>query len=177
MNPKSGNWTTEFVEFVSTPSIEPPTRISEDVFTHVKQALNPSPFKVFIKISLIHLIMGTLTLLFCPQFGVSPFKGIGLMAIFMHLGPIGCMISCGALFLGTSMLTASLILRPEEIKILRKGTIFHLLVLSLFSMAILICARAEIALGLGTAWLLGSTLGGTSTFEIGWMIRRSFIWR
>lgn len=174
MNPKS-NWTTEFVEFVSSPSIEPPRRISEDVFTNVKRALNPSPFKVFIKISLIHLVMGTLTLLLCPQFGVSPFKGIGLMAIFMHLGSIGCTISCGALFLGTSMLTASLLLRPEEIKILRKGTIFHLLVLSLFSMAILICARAEIILGVGATWLLGSILGGASTLELGWMIRRSFI--
>lgn len=175
MNQQSKFCPDEFQEFVSLSSAEPPFRISENIINHVKHALNPSPVKVFAKLSLIHLVMGTITLLFCPQFGVSFFNSMGLMFIFMQLGPNVCMVACGALFLGTSMLTASIILRPEEIKILRRGAPLHIAILSTLSMGVLICTNAEIALGLGALWFLGSIIGGTSTLELGWMVRRHIL--
>lgn len=172
MNQDSQNWMDEFQEFMWAQPLEPPDGISHKLLGRVRQSLNPSPIKVFTKLAFVHLVVGGFTLLFCPQFGVGLLNGMGLMAIFMHFGPVVCMISCGAFLLSASMFAAAILLRPEEIKILRKGTLFHVAALAALSMALLICARADIALGLGAVWLLGSVIGGTSTLELGWVIRR-----
>ena len=166
----------EFQEFVSTASsLEPPRAVSVQIVGELRRALNPPPAAIFMKLSIIHLLVGTITLLFCPQFGVGIFHNHGLVALFERFGHLGCMILCGALFLGSSMVVAAAVLRPEEIKILRRGTIFHLMLLSTLSIALFSCVNAEITLSRGMVWFLGSVLGGITALEFLWSIRRHII--
>src|SRR5487761_2171922 len=110
--PTSQEWIQEFNEFVEADSIQPPKHLTESIVTHVRANLNPSSWLVFAKLSAIHAVMGFITLLFCPQFGFGLTDGMGLMALFMRFGDQACMLGCGAVFMGGSLLTASLVLRP-----------------------------------------------------------------
>ncbi len=174
----SMKWAWEYQDFLAGPVVMPPAHISESILARIHSDLNPSAWRVFSKLSLIHLIIGTITLLFCPQFGLGFTDGIGLMALFMRFGDQVCMLGCGAVFMGGSALTASLMLRSEEVRTIRQTELLQISVLALLSMGVFICTGAGVVAGLGIFWVLGSILGGLGTLELGWAIRnRKGIWQ
>jgi len=173
LSPKE--WANEFDEFVSADPVNPPVQLSNQILSNVQSDLNPSVWSVFSKITFIHFVTGMVSLLFCPQFGVSPFhEHHGLMEIFMNLGKHGCMLGCGAVFLGTGGLATSLILRPEEVRTVMKTKFLQFSLLSALSIGAFICAGADVVLNLAVAWFIGSVLGGLLTLELGWKIRARF---
>ena len=165
----------EFLEFLSSESISPPKEISQNIMKKVSRDLNPSSISVFFKIGIIHLIVGSITLIFCPQFGLGFLSGMGIMHFFMSLGSMGCSILCGSLFLGFSALTISLILRPEEIRVLRRNEFFQISLLGLLSLLIFIIFGEVIVPGLTMAWLLGGILMGIFSLETGWFLRKRLL--
>ena len=167
-------WITEFQDFMSGVEVQPPQKLGSEILSTVHESLNPRAWIVFSKVALIHLIVGTTTLLFCPQFGVNLLGGMGLMAVFMRFGEFACMLGCGAVFLGASALTSSFILRPEEVRTIRKTELLQFSILGLLSISVFICTGTAAIGGLAIAWFLGSVLGGLATLELGWMIRTQF---
>jgi hypothetical protein len=165
------DWNTEFREFLREEEITPPKHLSDQILSTDMNELNPSPWFVFSKLALLHAFFGTLTLLFCPQFGISLFGGMGLMGLFMEYGEKACMVGCGALFLGSSALAASLLLKPGEVAVLKKKEILQISTLGLLSLGVFICTGSEVVFEMLFFWLLGSVLGGIATFELGWRIR------
>ena len=122
----------------------------------------------------IHFVVGAFTLLFCPQFGVSLTSGRGLMPYLMKYGESLCMLGCGALFTALSILVASLVLRPEEVRVLKEKELLQLALLSTLSLGALALLGGEFALTFALVWLLGAILGGAITLEAGWAYRRAF---
>ena len=177
--PTPQEWIEEFQEFMGADQAQVPKAVSDSILARVHNDLNPSSWLVFAKVSAIHAVMGFITLLFCPQFGLGFTDGMGLMALFMRFGDQACMVGCGAVFMGGSLLTASLVLRNEELRVIRKTEILQVSTLALLSMGVFICTGVGVVASLGAFWVLGSILGGLGTFEAGlrlrnWIIRRSF---
>lgn len=170
--PTPQEWIEEFQEFMGADQAQVPKALSDSVLTRVHKDLNPSSWLVFAKVSAIHAVMGFITLLFCPQFGLGFTDGMGLMALFMRFGDQACMLGCGAVFMGGSLLTASLVLRNEELRVIRKTEILQVSTLALLSMGVFICAGVGVVASLGAFWVLGSILGGLGTFELGIAVRR-----
>lgn len=162
----------EFQKETSFPS-RPPSEVSNRILRRVRQDLNPSAWRVFAKISMVHFFVGLLTLLVCPQFGVRLMGSEhGLMGSFMSLGPYGCMLACGSLFLGLSLLVASIFLQPEELRQLKKNAILEVSTLALLSLGFFIMVGAkEIVFGFAAAWLFGSLMTGLALIEIVFAIR------
>jgi hypothetical protein len=167
-------WAQEFQEFSSADEITPPLKVSRLILSHVETALNPPWWKVLSRLALIQAIVGAVTLLFCPQFGVSLVGGAGLMGIFMRWGEEACMMGCGAVFLGVSALVSSLVLLPEEIKVIRRTGLLQFSVLGLLSISIFVYTGATAIGTLALFWLVGSILGGLTTLELGWLFRAQF---
>lgn len=167
-------WANEFLAFLSAENREPPEPISSRVVKRVQSDLNPPQWIVFAKIALIHLVVGFLVLLICPQFGIGLFEGMGLTALFMHFGELICSVACGALFLGTSMFVSSLVLKPEEIRAIRKREFVQLVLLSTLSIFAFISLGASVAATLGIAWVIGSVFGGYTSLELGRRFRFRF---
>ncbi len=170
-NLSSSKWANEFQNFISADTRQPPKSISSEIIERVRKDLNPSQWKVFRKLALIHLGVGFLVLLVCPQFGIGLFEGMGLTALFMHFGELVCSTVCGALFLGASMFVSSLALRPEEIRAVRKLEFVQITFLSLISVIVFVLLGATVVATLGMAWMVGSVLGGFGSFELGAQIR------
>jgi hypothetical protein len=165
-------WTREFDSFLKGSEAEPPASISRALISKVTRELNPSSWLVFLKAFAVHLFIGTLTLSVCPQFEYSPFTGsMGLMHFFMVFGEYGCMVACGAFFMGSSALALGLVLRPEELRVLRRREIPQFALMALLSIGLFLVAGAGIVLGMTAAWLAGSVLGAFGMLEL------AYAWR
>ncbi|MEO5969705.1 MAG: hypothetical protein ABIQ95_07230, partial [Bdellovibrionia bacterium] len=78
----------DFLDFKNGESVVPPLYLTEKIIDQIHHDLNPSAWIVFSKLSLIHFVVGIVTLSICPQFGFRVFgSGAGLMGMFMELGP------------------------------------------------------------------------------------------
>src|SRR5687767_5551446 len=109
----------EFSDFLSVQELLPDKRISQAILAQVTQDLSPKPGKVFSRLLIIHCLTAVVTLAVCPQFGIQLVgEGMGLMKFFMALGKYGCVLACGSFFTGLSLLVASQVLRPEEVKVI-----------------------------------------------------------
>jgi hypothetical protein len=163
----------DFQDFQTVSPMAPPRDLSDRVQLLIRHELNPSPWKVFAKLSGIHFVIGTVTLALCPQFGFRLVgDGMGLMTYFMGLGVHGCMAACGALFVGSSLAAAGLLLKPEEVRVLRQQQVLQLAALSLLSLGAFLMVDAEILVGFAFAWALGSLLGGALMLELSWGLRK-----
>lgn len=168
-------WKSDYQEFKDVKQITPPQHLNESVLSFVRGELSPSPWKVFSKVSFIHLISALVTLSFCPQFGFRIFgEGMGLMQHFMHLGSWGCMMACGSFFLGATLVLSLFVLKPAEILALRSHRIATLGALVLLSLGFFIMVDADhILFSIASAWALGSMLGGIAVLELGWILKFS----
>lgn len=171
---KPEDWVNEFQEFVASEEIQPSKDLSAKILSKVHTDLNPAMWSVISKLGIIHILIGAMTLLVCPQFGIGAFGGMGLMHIFMRFGETVCTLACGAFFLGSSTLVGSFVLRPEEVKVARKNKLIGVLLLSSISVGVFICTGANIVASLALIWALGSVIGGIATLELGWLIRSRF---
>ncbi len=163
----------EFEEFKNIEEISPPNRVTKLILSRVRHDLNPSSLSVFKKLILIQLATGFITLVFCPQFGIGFLKSsMGLMGVLMKFGDNICMAGCGAVFLGLSALIATLVLRPEEVRVLKKNELVQFPILALAVLGIFTCLGAPVLTALGVAWLLGSIVGAVSTLEVGLFLKK-----
>jgi hypothetical protein len=176
-NNEKQNWTKDFTEFVSIEESSVPQSLNDNVQNVILDALNPSGFKVFVKLSLITFIVGFITLLFCPQFGISLTSSMGLMHYLMPFGDAVCMISCGGLFAGSSVFVASLVLLPEEVLRLKKHFGLQLASLSILSVGTFLCVGGDVVFTLGLIWAFGAIMGGAVSLESGWRLRKAFLVR
>lgn len=172
----TAGWVEELREFLEAEEISPPEALSRRILTRVREEMNPSSWRVFAKLAAIQAGVGFVSLFFCPQFGINPMRHSGLAGLFMKLGGHGCMLACGALFLGMSALMASFLLRPEEIRVIRRNELPQFALLGLLSLGTFFCLGNGVIPGIASLWLLGSVLGGLANLELGWMIRRR-LWR
>lgn len=162
---------SEFQEFMSLQGETPPAQLSKRVLLEVRSKLNPSLLFVLAKVFGIYATTGAVILLVCPQFGLTLAAEHGILHFFSLFGPHICMALCGALFLGSGTAMTSFVLLPEELKKLRPLRVLYFAAFGLLALAIFWLLGANIALGLGIAWLLGSIGGESLAFELGWRWR------
>lgn len=171
-NNKKENWESEFTDFLRTKSVEVPAKLTESILVQIHSELNPSFLHVFKRMSFIHLAVGFVTLMFCPQFNISITSQLGLVPYLMQFGHEVCTFGCGAIFVGISILISSFYLKPEEIKVLKKQVFLQLITLSSLTLGFFVAVGAEIVLSLGLIWLSGATIGGVLSLDLGWTLRR-----
>lgn len=165
-------WLEDFQEFVNTESQMVPKEISEKVLRRVKKSLNPAWYFIFMKLFCVHLLTGTLSMGICNQFGMSPFNtGFSLSDYFMKFGHSTCMFFCGVLFVGGSILISSYIIRPEELRVLKRSAVVQSLSLGILSLSIFWLLGAEIALSIAILWMIGALIGGVSVSEVVFRLR------
>lgn len=165
-------WLEDFKEFVSAESAAVPKEVSNQILKKIHSDMNPSAWLVFSKLLGIHLVVGTLSLGICNQFGLNPFQSnFSLSDYFMKLGHSACMVFCGVLFIGLTILLGHLVLRREELFILSKNALLQVFGLSVLSLAAFVGFGAEIVLGIAVLWFLGAMAGGVLAAKV--FIRKS----
>lgn len=170
-------WQKEFAQFTATAPVVASEQITKSIGDQICSDLHPSAFRVFAKAALIHTFVGAATLLACPQFGVSFTNSHGLMHYLMQYGDSVCMLACGAFFTAFSLLVASLVLRPEEVRAIKNNQILQLAFLTSLSLGAFLFIGGQIVLTLALIWSLGAIIGGAISLEAGWAYRKFSIRR
>ncbi len=162
----------EFDEFINTPTQDVPAHLSRRILARVSRDLNPSPSQVFAKLVSIVFLVGLMNLTLCPQFGIGPVRHTNLMHFFMNFGEYGCRVACGVFFLGSALLLASFLLKPEDIHVIRKSRLLFISAVSAGSLIAFVALGGDVYFEAAAFWLLGSVIGGLLSIEIGWSVRR-----
>jgi len=164
MDIKSGQdklWLKDFREFTNLEPIQPPHFLSDKILLKTQKKLCPQASVIFSKLLLVHTFVGTLSLAVCDQFGVTPFStGFSLSHYFMSLGHGFCMVLCGFLFIGLSVISSWLFLSSDEFRLMRRKSPQHLLLLIVMSFLTLKFFGAEVTWGFASLWFLGAFIGG-----------------
>lgn len=169
------DWNSEYQYLLDSEEVVPPHHLTSLLKKSFHEDLNPPAWRVFCKLFVIHFIAGAITLYFCPQLGVSIHAKNGvLLSLFQSFGEYGCMIACGAVFLGGTGLTAALLLRSVEIRVIRKTRILQWGFLAFLSLGLFLSIKESeitIPFSLSLTWLIGALTGGFFTFQFGWFVR------
>jgi hypothetical protein len=175
MNQDPKKLSEEFREFMDGAEVDPPLRVKLNIFKHVNRDLNPSFVNVFMRVLGIHAALSIVTLSICSQFGLQLFPLFDLMSTFMsYVGHTYCMTFCGALYIGSSALSLSLVLTPEQVRVVRKSSFLQFLILSFISLAIFLFFGAEILIFPALLWITGALIAGVLSVELGWLLRAQF---
>lgn len=163
-----------YQSFIKDQEESAPEHLKQNILSKVRDDLTISATQTWVKFTVIHTIIGAISLLFCPQFNLS-LSGKKDLYHFFHqaLGHEGCMIVCGAIFLGTGALACILILRQAEIHMVRRSLMMAFLLLAVVSLGLFFIFGAEIYLGLAIPWLFGAVIGGASTFKLSSFVKEA----
>lgn len=177
MNDNNRKWLKEYESFLKAEEIVVPNDVTEKVFSQMQSLVNPNAWIVFSKILGFHIVVGFLSLSICHQFGINPFgTKQSLDAWFMTIGGHStCMIFCGVLFVGLSLLSAGYFLTIEEVKVLKRTEFLQTFALGAVSLSIFALVGAELAVTFAGLWLLGALVGGFIATETVWKLKRSSI--
>ena len=169
-------WYEEFEAFAGDDSSNALESASSPVRKHLLDLLNPSPQKVFGQLMGLHCIVGALTLFLCPQLGIGPFGSrAGLMRLFGRFGELACTAACSAFFVGTSIIVASIILKPEVLRVIRAHKWLQIFALSGLSLGTLVCLGGTlVSWTVAMAWILGGSTLAPMLLELGWRARMRY---
>ncbi len=158
-------WLHEYEEFLNHDLDVVPESLSTQVLSSVHQLLYPNAWKIFGKLLVLHMVIGTLSLAICHQFGLNPFQtSFSMDNWFMgFVDHHGCMVLCGVLFISLTLIAAGWLFKLEELRAIQRKAPLHVGALSLFSIGLFFAAGAEITLTLGGLWILGGLIGGCIT--------------
>jgi len=162
----------EFTHFLAGEPAAVPPELSHRVEERVESVLHPSPWQVLTKFAGIVFSVGVLTLTLCPQFGVGFARESGLFEYFMTFGQYGCRFFCGAFFFGSGLLLSALVMREEDIKIIRRRRVLKIAGLASVALAGFVAAGGAVFSGAALFWLLGAVVGGIASFETGYFLKR-----
>ena len=138
-------------------------KIQQNIGTRLKPKLSLLIPKLFAT----HAITAVITLSVCPQFGFKLFKlPINLMNSIMFMGMPACYFLCGLFFTATSLLVASIVLKRDEIRMLRFHKILSCSAIILGSIGFFSIMNPNLFLEFSILWLLGAMVGVIGTLEV-----------
>ena len=163
----------DYKDFLDSDGASVPQDLRQNTQEKIVALLKPSAWLVFFKLIGIHSLVGSLSLAVCHQFEMNPFQtNVSLAHWFMSMGGHGaCMIFCGVLFVGGSVLAAGCLLSREEVRALRRTEFLQILALGVLSLVAFKLVGAELVLTFTGLWLLGALLGGFLAAEISAKLR------
>lgn len=130
----------DYKNFMSQDITQAPRHVISEKIRHaVMSELNPHWGSVMLKLLFIHLVMSSLTLTLCPQFGIGPIGGgQGLMGFVESYGHLACGAFCGGFFFSGSVLMAALLFSPAQKRKITNSAFGSFSVLALISLGTLI---------------------------------------
>jgi hypothetical protein len=168
------DWKSEYEAFREGRPVQPPRRLTQAIHAQIFAELNPSLPRVFSKLALVHAVIGALTLLLCPQFGWGFSEHGRILHWLMEYGHAVCSFGCGAFFLGSSALVASLTLTREELRVARRTELAQYFALAALSVGVLALLGADVRFdSMSLFWLAGALLGALAMTELVGFTRRA----
>lgn len=90
-------------------------------------------FFLHLKIIILYIITGFISLSLCPQFGLNPFnRSPELIHMFMSYGTWTCGLFCGSVFMGVGAVLKFILLGRKDILLLRNIKLINMILMTAF---------------------------------------------
>lgn len=168
--PSDSSVQSEFESFSKGEFENPPSGLSQSILGKVKSDLEFKPARFGAKLLTAHIVAGVLSLFVCQQFGIQWGSHDTLFFVFhSHLGHVGCMVACGALFMSAGSVAFTPFLSEGEARWLRKNALALYSGLALATLLILTWIGSGADVASSIAWLVGAT---TASFGLAKLVVR-----
>jgi hypothetical protein len=166
----------DFQDFCDSNSQSPSKNLDNTILNYVAEDLRPSGFHCYFKLFSVHAFVGVLTMLFCPQFGLSLTNNYELFHYFhLTFGMAICTALCAGIFMGTGALVAGFVLNSNEIKVIRqKAFLTYLSIASLFAL-IFITLETSTTDTEKQIWGVSAALVGYLLFQTSRSLKQKFV--
>lgn len=150
-----------------------PQELRQKVSDRVIGLLNPHPLKVFAKLSILHALVGSLSLAICHQFHINPFGTTRSLADWFTQwgGHEFCMVACGMLFISLTLFLAGWVLSVEEVRVFKRNEALQTGSLAVASLGLFILLGAHLAVAMTLLWMIGVSLGSWATTRLVWRLK------
>jgi hypothetical protein len=160
----------EFAEFIDAKPTAPGEPADESILRMVGKDLRPALWKVYVKVTLVEVTAGLLTLTICPQFGL----GFGRHNEFLHAmhfaaSPVVFYLLCGLLFVILGAALGGLVLNRDEIRSFCNNDNWYFAGYSILAYLTLVALGVEVFVLSSLTWIFGAMLG--NLFGFGAVIR------
>lgn len=163
----------DYKDFLSHQEIHSSEKVSRDIYNFVNKELSPTKLNVLKKLIFLQLLIGSITLLFCPQFKMSLTANFDLFHYFHRtFGSKICMIICGAIFMTPTTIVACVILNKAEIDLIRDSRGLFSVVISMLSLLCFMLAGAKVFVAMTLFWVLGAVSIPLFIYEINYTLRK-----
>lgn len=161
------NLNQEYTDFISGEEFTPSHESTNNIEALIKQDLQQSLISVLLKLLTIQIFVGLLTMTICPQFSLS-FTGHDALFHFFHrnFGMQGCMIACGAFFVGSGAFLSNIFLTGTQLQKIHKFNILAYFCVSFLAVLIFSLFVNNLTQVTTLFWFIGAFVGGISAFEI-----------
>ena len=147
----------DYKNFLNSEDVAPPEELSNSILKRIQNDLKPSASVVFFKLLAIQGLIGTLTLLFCPQFGLSLTNNHELFHFFHRtFGELVCNAICGSIFIGSGAVFAGFLLKKSELSLAFHSFVLFSFLITGTALTILILFGAKLYLSAAVIWGAGA---------------------
>lgn len=155
----------DFEDFRQSRSIDvPPPHLN--IHQNILEKMSPSQGVLLLKMAFIHLLMGIITLTFCPQFSLSLTGSYHFFHMIHSIFGHGiCLAICGAVFMTPGILAARFIFSLDEWNAIRRSHYLHLMILTAFFLILFLMIGGIIYLEAALLWIIGAILGSSSLYH------------
>lgn len=168
MNPKLSDDFKSFQE----KSYSPDSNITHSLLERMRSDLNPPHQVIFRKLIALQLIMGFITIFFCPQFKMSYTNNYQLFHYFHdNFGPRICMTICGLILIGSTAIMCTLLMNKQELQKLNTSPLLYFTSISILALAFFLILGAKFYLVMVSYWLLGAIIGSYVVFKTSYLLR------
>lgn len=169
---EKNEWLKDFTEFSNIKTDQ--AQVPASAYANLKKRLFPNPWTVFGKVGVVHVVVGSMSLAVCNQFGLNPFQTEQTLTNwFMRIaGHNLCMLLCGTFFMMTTYLLANLFLSLEEMEAIKRFEWLQTGIMGLVSLAAFYFFGAELVGAFMLLWIVGALIGGYLSIEGSYRIRR-----
>jgi len=165
----------DYNDFISSKQSLPSKEIDFDILKRVKNDLCPSAKIVFSKLLGIQLGIGTLTLLFCPQFGLSLTNHYELFHYFHRtFGSLICNAVCGLIFIGLGSLLAVGLFKKSEIQLVFRSLILYSVLVTAIIISFFILFGAQVYFEAAIIWSLSVIVCQIVILTLGKLVKSRF---
>ena len=163
--PNNKQLNDDYCDFVTAKADHSESEMREMVVQYVKSDLRRNHLRIFSKLVMVQVVMGMLTLLFCPQFELSLTNNYELFHYFHHrYGTDICALICGVIFTAPSATFAAYLLDNNDAQTIKTAGIRYHLAIILLSLFVFQLLGADLFNYTTLLWFVAACLAARLAF-------------
>lgn len=165
----------DFGLFINNEDKTPSFELDQKVLKNIQNKLTVSHSGVFIKLLVVQVFIGLITLTFCPQFSISLTNHMDMFHFFhRNFGELICTGICATIFMGSGAVFSTYIMSYKELCLINNNKTVYALSISGIFITIFLMINPEIYFVSAAIWIFSASMSFALVNFSGFNLRRIY---